>query len=339
MNISHKYKELPDGIIEKLKRANIFYSEQYYNLKQKKKSDVYYIYNENEILIVLLVKKYIFRFVLLPSESFEIGVKDEGFLDKAMKIVKERLKPDWIGPSDTTAIFAQPPKSSINIPFGTYLIDLTQSEEDLHSKLHKSFKRDIKYAARDDVKIICGGVELLEEYIKIDRITWERSNKAAVSKYIYEELFEKFGEYARIYLSYKKNELQSGAFFLFNEYAAYYLYGATANNADAGANKLLQWKAIIDFKGEGINRYNFVGCRINEDLNSKYHGIQKFKAGFGGELMKGYMFKIIVRPWKYTLFRVLAIIKGGGKRQRDIIEQEIHKWKKTEDNHICLMQE
>ena len=65
--------------------------------------------------------------------------------------------------------------------------------------------------------------------------------------------------------------------------------------------------------------------RINEDEDSKYHGIQRFKERFGGELIRGYMFKTILIPWKYKLFHLAYNIKNKQKLT-DVIEQEIHKW-------------
>ena len=88
----------------------------------------------------------------------------------------------------------------------------------------------------------------------------------------------------------------------------------------------LHWRAIRDFKQEGVKKYSFVGCRINEDIDSKCHGIQRFKERFGGTLFVGYMFKVILKPFKYKLFRLLQRIKNG-RWVKDVVDQEIEKWR------------
>ena len=76
-----------------------------------------------------------------------------------------------------------------------------------------------------------------------------------------------------------------------------------------------------------VRKYSFVGCRIQEDADSKYHGIQRFKQRFGGELIVGKMFKVILNPGKYRLFQILQKMKNGYWVQ-DVVDQEIGKWTK-----------
>ena len=89
---------------------------------------------------------------------------------------------------------------------------------------------------------------------------------------------------------------------------------------------------MLDMKEKGVKYFSFVGCRINEDENSKFHGIQRFKERFGGELKQGYLFKLDFNPFRHCLFNFLLafrnLIKGNHKFviQKDIIDQEIHKW-------------
>jgi FemAB family. len=78
-------------------------------------------------------------------------------------------------------------------------------------------------------------------------------------------------------------------------------------------------------KEHNVKAYNFVGARINEDPNSKYHAIQHFKKGFGGEMREGYLFKTIINKSKYKLFYKLRALKNRDF-VGDVIDQEFHKW-------------
>ena len=77
-------------------------------------------------------------------------------------------------------------------------------------------------------------------------------------------------------------------------------------------------------KEYGVSMYNFVGCRINVDKDSKQAGIQSFKERFGGQLVNCFLFKTVFHPFKKTIYDFLinTFRKGGD----DILEQELHKW-------------
>jgi lipid II:glycine glycyltransferase (peptidoglycan interpeptide bridge formation enzyme) len=82
-------------------------------------------------------------------------------------------------------------------------------------------------------------------------------------------------------MAYKEGEPQAGAILCYNQAMCYYMH-ASRNHSFTGQRNLLQWRAMLDMKAAGVKKYSFVGCRINEDENSKYHGIQRFKERFGG---------------------------------------------------------
>ena len=108
------------------------------------------------------------------------------------------------------------------------------------------------------------------------------------------------------------------------------MFGASAHKPEPGSTHLLQWRTILRMKKNGVLAYNFVGCRLNEDKDSKYHNIQHFKKGFGGILQECFMFRATLSKPKKWLFDILMRMKTG-KRPQDVIDQEKHKW--SEINH------
>ena len=85
----------------------------------------------------------------------------------------------------------------------------------------------------------------------------------------------------------------------------------------------MYWEAIKLFKGLGVQRYDFVGPRINPEKGSKQDTINALKRRFGAELKQGYIWKHPIKPLKYKLYGVAARSRSGG----DIVDAERHKLK------------
>lgn len=126
-------------------------------------------------------------------------------------------------------------------------------------------------------------------------------------------------------VAYKNGVPQCGLIGIYNEQMFYYMYGASATHPEPGSTHYLQWETIKRMKADHVRYYNFVGCRINEDKNSKYHNIQHFKKGFGGNLEECYLFRVTSHKWKKALFNFLLRLKTGTTSE-DVIDQEISKW-------------
>ncbi len=327
LKVVENYKDIPKNIRDKMDKANIYYSKIYYENESKEK-ELYYIFDETAILLIMVQRRLLFRFVDLPSEPFVFGdgFKGDSFLDEATYICKKQLHVDWIGPSATTALFSHTPKDAQTIPFGSHIINLSKSEDEIWANMHSKHRNVIRKAEKDGVVIQMGREEMLSDYQKLDEATWKRSGQEKDLFPVYQNLFTKYPQNTVLYMAYYNGEPQGGAIFLKNEEISYYLYGASKDSPKIGAMNYLHWRAIRDFKQEGVKKYSFVGCRINEDIDSKCHGIQRFKERFGGTLFVGYMFKVILKPFKYKLFRLLQRIKNG-RWVKDVVDQEIEKWR------------
>lgn len=316
--------------------ANVFYTKNYFNAEIQKGNDFFYLCSNSYVLGVRVKKKLFFKYAFFPSEPFmykSSGESLKDFLNQVCVYLKCECGIHWINENDTASLFMDYPDGAISIPFGSHVVDLTKSEEDLWKGVHSKHRNVIKKAEKDGVVIESGTTDkLISDYHMIDIETWERSNKKADNQYELGNFIKSLKENAIIYMAYKDGEAQSGAIFYFNTQMCYYMLGANTNSPSTGSGNLLQWKAMLDMKEKGVKNYSFVGCRINEDENSKYHGIQRFKERFGGELVKGYLFKVIFCKYKYILFKALLAIKsfirtGSIICPKDIIDQEIHKWR------------
>lgn len=332
MNIIEQYTDFPQQIINKINYANVFLQKSVFDYYKSIGKNVIYFYDEERVLPLVISKKIKFTYGYFPtepwiySENHTVG-QEIVFLDEIVNECKESLHLDWIGQTPPSALFSDAPSKSINIPFGSHIIDLTLSEEELWNKVHSKHRNVIRKAEKSDIKVTSGGIELLPEYLIAEKDTMERSNLTVGTESTYSTCFKEFGNNVRIFLAKQADTIQGGAIIVYNEAMAYYMHGASINSPVTGAMNLVQWEIIKYLKCQNVKKYSFVGARINEDENSKYHGIQNFKKRFGGELFEGTMFKVIYSPFKFWLYKRLLWLKTKGIGSKDIIDQEIHKWK------------
>lgn len=328
MEICKKYNELSHTIKDILKDGNVFFSENYNHYIENTGGYIWYVYDEIFVLPVVVTEKIKIKQGLYISEPFCM-IKDYEtrqlacFLNETSAILKEKGIA-WISTS-AAALFNAYPDKSLRIPFGSHVIDLSLSEEELLMKMHSKHRNSVRRAERNGVVVKSGGKELIPDYIKADEETWERSDRDTYGSEFFEKIIDCMGDKAIIYMAYKDDKPQTGACFFVNQRMSYYMYGASITNPEPGSANLLQWTAIKDMKAAGVERFSFVGCRINEDEDSKYHGIQRFKERFGGELIQGYMFKSVLNPIKTNIFDQLYKIKNGNTI-KNAIDQEIYKW-------------
>ncbi len=311
-----------------MEEGNVFFTEAYRSYADATGSRMWYVYNENYLLPVNVIEKIGIKRGMYVSEPLPLGsgTGKRGlteFLNGASRALKKEGI-TWVFTS-AAALFSAYPDNSLRIPFGSHLIDLSLSEETLMMKMHSKHRNAVRRAERNGVTVVSGGKELIPDYLKADVDTWERSERESYGGGFFESILETMGDKAVLYVAYKDGEPQSGACYFVNHKMCYYMYGASITNPEPGASNLLQWVAIRDMKAAGVERFSFVGCRINEDENSKFYGIQRFKERFGGELCQGFMFKVILAPVKYKLFHKLYQLRKGTELS-DAIDQEIGKW-------------
>ncbi len=324
-----KYSELEVEEIEKVQGKKVFLEENYYNYINSEGGDVWYAMDNNYILPIVISKKRGFYYASFPCETCVIEngkekVQEVEFLDEVQKILKKNGIAWTI--SSASALFDIYPSYSRRIPFGSHVIDLTKPEDEIWGRVHSKHRNSIRRAEKNDVKVKFGREELLKDYIILDNATWKRSGRKSYGNIFFKNILASLKNNTIIFVAYKDGLPQAGACIFYNKEMGYYMYGASADRPEAGSANYLQWEIIRYLKGEGVKSYSFVGCRINEDKDSKYHDIQRFKERFGGMLIQGYMFKTILSPWKYHVFCFAYRIKHGNLFM-DPIEQEISKWK------------
>lgn len=337
-NVINASKSLNDlkSIIGDNVDLNVFFT---FNNSQNSKCEQLFLYSSDYIIPVYLYQNGPFKsssFLAEPCHYKDNGGDEKAFLNAVCYYLKENYRVQWIMETPASALFPVAPNSAIAIPFGSHIVNLEEDLETLWSKVHSKHRNVIKKAEKDGVEIVKGTDDkILKDYHSIDVQTWERSNvKANGVEDLKKEILSK-GDDIIFYMAYKDGEPQAGAIFYYNQTMCYYMHGASRNHSYTGSSNLLHWVAMQDMKAAGVKRYSFVGARINEDPDSKFHGIQRFKERFGGELFVGKRFKVIFNPFMYRLFVLMTSIKQSIRNKRwhwykDSIDAELPKWKNQE---------
>jgi len=281
------------------------------------------------ILPYTIIRKGFFRLVRFRVDTIlldgELDVQGEkSFLNSIIEYFRS-IKADIIIPATNNTIFRIYPDGAKVAPYGSYVIDLKQSEDILWRNIHRITRQNIKTAAKTGVSIREDGIEHLEAMYELIVDTFKRSNLPFMDYKSLKRFVLGLGENGKIIIAENQGILQSCVIYGFSEYCAYAIYGGNRANMDEGANKLLHWEAVRLFKNLGIQRYDFVGARIDPEKGSKEEAINAFKRRLGGKLKQGYMWKYSLRPvGSITYSLAVRYLRGG-----DIVDRECNKMKSS----------
>jgi hypothetical protein len=257
-----------------------------------------------------------FRAATVPWEG-EIDIAEEkSFLNSAIAYFRS-TGADMIVPSGNTAIFRTYPDGAVAAPYGTFVVDLTQPEEVLESKIHASCRKNIHKVAKEGVAIK-SGIEYLDICHDVITETLERSGSTFRKYDQFKSMVLGLGENVKILVAEQGGVLQGCLIAPFSEYGAYASYCGSISNSVRGTMHWLHWEAIRQFRAMGVRRFDFQGVRINPEKGSKQEGIMTFKSRFGGTLVSGYMWKYSFHPLKWAAYSIAVRLLLGG----DIVDRE-----------------
>jgi len=290
------------------------------------KSDKFgWFINDNFILPYIIEQKFIFKRLIFTYSIIKINDKNisqKEFLNEVVKLSKT-LDIDFVYQPYAFAIFKEVPNNCTFIPFGTYQVDLTKSEDELFKNLHSKHRNVIRKALKN--KLIISTNNKDESYNLI-KDTLIRQQQPYMSKDAINNLENKLNNNICFYTIKNNDSLEGSAIIIYNKHEAYYLLAGSSIKTSAGAMNLLIWQIMLDMKNLDVKTFDFVGARINPEIGSKFEGIQRFKSRFGSTLKMGYLWKIPTKPFKYKLFRFVtwSYYKLKNKSYMgDIIDQEL----------------
>jgi hypothetical protein len=286
------------------------------------------------IIPLAIERKYNFKkgYFLTAVNTIDIFhfENEKKYLNDVVDLIKKYKICDWIQQPPNWAIFNEVPSNSIFCEYGTYRTNLEiNTENELNSKLQHEARRLIKKAISNNI-IIKSGQELIEDCSRVFSEAFYNGNKTLPSRKEIEKMLEKLSDHIQIYIAYYNSIPQSCVIFYSNQYCLYAVYAGLIPSSKNGVNHLLYWEAIKDAKKRGIKYFDFVGARIEPLKGSKQEYIQRFKKDFGGEFIKGFIWKLPISKAKYIFYNILQRTIVWIKFQKykgDIIDQELKKKK------------
>jgi peptidoglycan pentaglycine glycine transferase (the first glycine) len=170
----------------------------------------------------------------------------------------------------------------------SWILDITQSEQELFRQMKKNHRNLIHRCKREGVRITMSGtIHGLQDLDEALTATAQRLDFVRFSQeYIVKE-FQAFAEQgnALLFRAYLPDGvLDSIAVFIVYGNMMVYRHSASyGNNKKLPTSYLLQWYAIQEAKRRGVRWYNFWGVEPRGAKKSHpFSGIGHFKRGFGG---------------------------------------------------------
>lgn len=186
-----------------------------------------------------------------------------------------------------------------------FILDLTQSEEELLKRLHPKTRYNIRVAQKHGVLVEEQTDEsALKSYLKLYFETTKRQGYFGHSERYHQlvwEVLQKAG-IARILLaSYKGKPLTAWMLFAFAD-TLYYPYGGSSTEfKEVMANNLVAWEAIKLGKRLKLKKFDMWGA-LGPTPNPKdpWMGFHRFKQGYGGRAVE-YLgsFDLVLNPLYY----------------------------------------
>ncbi len=280
---------------------------------------------------VYKVKGFRFSQLLYPplQAATNLHPADElDFLSEAVHFLQQNKICQRIVQPPTYCLFQSPPQGSIACSFGSYRLRLQQrSDEELFANLHSKHRNVIRKVT-GKVQTAFGPAELKNFYTLYHQ-TMVRAKLHCEPLSYFEALYACLSEKNLLCGVVYHEELPlAGLLMPYSRSAAFYLFGGTAEETPInGANNYLHWEAIKRLRAANVDHLDYVGARLSPLEGTKYAGMQRFKARFGGTLHKGYLWKMNILPWQAKFFDFMLQAKQimrGRRIYADIIDQERH---------------
>ncbi|MFQ6058125.1 MAG: lipid II:glycine glycyltransferase FemX [Anaerolineae bacterium] len=206
----------------------------------------------------------------------------------------------------------------------TLLLDLRQGEEELLAAMKAKTRYNVRLAGRKGVVVTPGGLGDLALFYRLYAETSARDGFIIRPYAYYQDAWGSFMEagLAQLFLARYGGDVLAGLIlFTFGD-RAWYMYGASRDlYRNLMPNYLLQWEAIRWARARGCAIYDMWGAPDVLDERDPMWGVYRFKAGFGGQLVRhiGAYDYPVSRPfyWLYTVAmpRYLAFLRRRHRGQ------------------------
>ncbi|MDH5716642.1 MAG: peptidoglycan bridge formation glycyltransferase FemA/FemB family protein [Spirochaetia bacterium] len=283
---------------------NIFLSENWLNIvsnNNKRIKPVLIVLNDNNIFIGEIKIIHI-KIWILYQEVYDLI----GIIDKAKKENVSAIECNFNMSRFLNKEELEKHGSKIEMEFGTYVVNLNQSEDEIWSKIHSKHRNVIRKAEKENVKVKTDVKP--EDIYEIIKEVYAKDNRSGWSLEYINSIKENLKNNVLFIGAFLDEKLQAAAIVPFDSSTGYYLHGGIKSDAVLGSSNMLQWEIIKILKLKGIKKYDFGGAR-KKAPNKRLEGIFRFKERFGGEFVPCYFWSLKLNSLNYLIYKILKRIR------------------------------
>jgi len=212
-----------------------------------------------------------------------------------------------------------------------FLIDLTQSEEELLKNMKQKTRYNIRLAQRKGVKVEeKEDKKSFETYLRLYFETCKRQKYFGHNERYHRLMWEtlKPAGIAHLLIAYFRGEpLAAWMLFKFKD-TLYYPYGGSSTKfRNVMASNLICWEAIRLGKKLGCKTFDLWGALgPNPEKSHPWYGWHRFKAGYGGKLVE-YIgsYDLVLKPFLTKVFFLTNKIRWAFLRTTSYLPNSIRK--------------
>ena len=184
--------------------------------------------------------------------------------------------------------------------------DGPKSEDDVLAAMNQQWRRNIKKAAKADVKVTRGKRDDLGAFHAIYAETAERDSFTPRPLTYFERMWDALGgeepDRLTLYLAHHEGDLVAATTMVRVGTHAWYSYGAsTFAKRDVRGSNAVQWQMMRDALAAGATIYDMRGITDTLDADDSHIGLIQFKVGTGGDAVE------YLGEWDLPLNRALHL--------------------------------
>ena len=258
----------------------------------------YGLYENDKLKIAFQI-----TFHKIPFLNQSVGYFPKGpFPDKELNLALTKIAKDQncafikiepnIESSDqrtTDPIFKKSPKPMFSKH--NFLLDLTQSEDEILKKMHPKTRYNIRIAKKHSVKIEeRTDDKALDIYLDLFFKTTKRQGFTGHNKHYHQtvwKILKTAGIAKLIIATYQKEPLTAWMLFIFKD-TIYYTYGGSSvEHKEVMSNNLICWETIKLGKKLKLKTFDMWGALgSSPNASDPWVGFHNFKKGYGGRLVE-----------------------------------------------------
>jgi lipid II:glycine glycyltransferase (peptidoglycan interpeptide bridge formation enzyme) len=176
------------------------------------------------------------------------------------------------------------------LPTNTFFLNLNLREEELLNRMKPKTRYNIRLSFRKGVNVNSYGMEKLDEWYRLYRMTAMRNSLTLHRKDYFTSILasrqslEKDVKVNLLMADYN-GEYLAAMFLIHSRKRGTYLYGASSSEKrHLMATYAVQWEAIRQSQRHGCTEYDMFGASPNCEPSHPLYGLFRYKRGFGGRL-------------------------------------------------------